>query len=119
MYAKALKIAGKALLLLVILATSIIFLVVIYSAVIYPMQMESLANIGMDRREVLANMEGKKYKLSDTLSLCESGAWYGDCDAANNSKSVEFLILKTGIDMWLVVGFNSEGKVSFVGRGDT
>jgi len=73
----------------------------------------------MDRNEVLANFKGKEYKLSDTLSLCEGDFWYGDCEAAVNSGSIEFLVLKTGIDMWLVVGFNSEGKVSFVGRGDS
>ncbi len=119
MYAKMFKTVGKSLLLLVVLAVSIIFSVIVYSAVIYPMYLESQAKIGMDRKEVLVNLKGKEYKLSDTLSLCESNAWYGDCEAANNSKSVEFLILRTGIDMWLVVGFNNEGKVSFVGRGDT
>lgn len=119
MYAKVLKIVGKSLAFLVISAAVIIFSVIVYAAVIYPMYLESQAKIGMDKNEVLTNLEGKKYLLSDTLSLCESNAWYGDCESANNSKSVEFLILKTGIDTWLVVGFNSAGKVSFVGLGDT
>jgi len=119
MYAKILTIVGKSLAFLVISAVAIVFSVIVYAAVIYPMYMESQAKIGMDKNEVLTNLEGKKYRLTDTLSLCDSNAWYGDCESANNSKSVEFLILKIGIDTWLVVGFNSAGKVSFVDRGDT
>lgn len=119
MYAKILKTVARAFFLLVVLVFAGIFSVIVYSAVIYPMYLESQADIGMDKQEVLANLEGKKYRVSDSLSLCENNAWYGDCEAANESGSVEFLMLKTGIDMWLVVGFDSEGKVSFVGRGDT
>jgi len=116
---KSLEIVGKSLAILGISAVTLIFSVIVYTAVIYPMYMESQAKIGTDKNEVLTNLEGKKYRLSDTLSLCDSSAWNGDCESANNSKSVEFLILKIGIDTWLVVGFNSAGKVSFVGRGDT
>ena len=119
MYAKVLKTVGKSLALLVILAVTVVLSVIVYSAVIYPMYLESQAKIGMDKNEVLANLEGKKYRMSDTFSWCENNAWYGDCEAANNSSSIEYLILKIGIDTWLVVGFDSEGKVSFVGRGDT
>ena len=119
MYAKIFKTIGKTLALLVFLAVFMIFSVLVYSAVIYPMYLESQAKVGMDKKEVLANLNGKNYRISDTLSLCESNAWYGDCESALSSGSVEFIILRTGIDMWLVVGFDSEGKVAFVGRGDT
>ena len=116
---KSLEIVGKSLAILVISAVTIIVLVIVYAAVIYPVYLKSQAEIGMDKNQVLTNLEGKKYRLSDTLTMCESNAWYGDCESANNSKSVEFLILKIGIDTWLVVGFNSADKVSFVGLGDT
>ena len=116
---KILRSVGKALSLLVFLAVSLVLLVIVYSAIVYPMYLESLAKIGTDKNEVLTNLEGKNYNLSDTFSWCEKGVWYGDCDSVANSNSVEFLTLKIGIDNWLVVGFNSEGKVSFVGRGDT
>jgi len=86
---------------------------------LYPMYLESQAKVGMDKEEVLANFEGKKYRLSDTFLWCDSNAWYGDCESLISSNSTEFLILKIGIDSWLVVGFNSVGKASFAGQGDT
>ena len=116
---KILRTVGKALSLLVFLTVLLVLSAIVYSTVVYPMYLESLAKIGTDKSEVLTNLEGKKYKLSDTFSWCEKGVWYGDCDSVANSNSVEFLTLKIGIDTWLVVGFNSAGKVSFVGRGDT
>jgi len=73
----------------------------------------------MNKNEVLREVAGKKYLLEPSLSLCDSNAWLGDCESANNSGSEEFLVLKTGIDTWLVVGFNSKGIVTFVGQGDT
>ena len=114
-----LKTLSRILLLLVTLAIAMVLAVIVYSAVIYPMYLESRAKIGMDRNEVLANFENKHYVLSETLQLCEISAWYGDCEGAMNSGSVEFLTMKIGIDTWLVVGFNSQAKVAFVGRGDT
>lgn len=118
MYLKALKVVGRFLSLLMILAVLMIVFAIGYD-VIRKMHLESQAKIGMEKSEVLTNLEGKNYRLSDTLWMCESDVWYGDCESANNSNSVEFLILKIGIDTWLAVGFNSAGKVSFVGRGDT
>lgn len=96
-----------------------VLLAIVYSAVVHPKYLESLAKIGANRTEVLKNFEGKRYRLSKTFSWCENGAWYGDCVSLANSNSVEFLIVKIGIDTWLVVGFDSGGKVAFVGRGDT
>ena len=119
MFVKVLKTGGKILLQLVALAVFLVFATIIYSAVLYPMYLESQAKIGMDRQEVLSNLEGKDYRLSEELPFCKSDAWLGDCEGARNSDSIEFLRLKMGIDSWLVVGFNREGKVSFVGRGDT
>ena len=75
-----------------------VLLLIVYSAVLHPLYLESLAKIGTDKSEVLANLEGKKYKLSNTFSWCDEGAWYGDCDSVANSNSVEFLVLKIGID---------------------
>jgi len=119
MIIRTLKVTGRLILLSVGLAVAIFLSLVLYSAVIYPMYLKSQAGIGMDRKDVLDNLQGHEYSLSGTLSLCEGNAWHGDCAAATNSNSVEYLTLKTGIDTWLVVGFNSEGKVSFVGLGDT
>ena len=118
MYLTALKVAGRLLSLVMILAALIIVFAIGYD-VVHKAYLESQAEIGLEKSEVLANLEGKNYRISDTLWMCESDVWYGDCESANSSNSVEFLILKIGIDTWLVVGFNSAGKVSFVGRGDT
>ena|SRR5690554_1947420 len=115
MYFKILKLVERLLLILVFFAISLI----LYFAIIYPVYLESLAELGMAKNEVLENFKGKNYQLSETLRLCDQGAWYGDCEKAGKSNSVNFLILKTGIDSWLVVGFNKVGEVSFVGRGDT
>ena len=119
MFLKTLKFVGKSLLYLVVLLTVVVFALVLHSAVIYPMYLESQARIGMDKKEVISNFDGKKYQLSETLPICDSNAWYGDCEGAKNSQSVEYLTVKTGIDTWLVVGFDGAGKVSFVGLGDT
>ena len=119
MYAKIFRTVGRLLLLLVTFGVIIVFSVVVYSAVFYPMYLKSQAEVGMNKAEVLENLKGKKYRFSDTLSICDSGAWYGDCEAASNSGSVEFLIFKIGIDTLLVVGFNAEEEVTFVGLGDT
>ena len=119
MISRMLKVAGKLILLSAGLAVAIFLLLVLYSAVIYPLYLKSQAGIGMDRKDVLDNLQGNEYSLSETLSLCESNAWHGDCAAATSSNSVEYLTLKTGVDTWLVVGFDSNGKVSFVGLGDT
>ena len=115
MFMKLLKLIGNLLALLVLL----VFALILYSAVIYPMYLESQAEMGMDRDEVLGNFEGMDYQLSETLTFCENGAWHGDCGAAGESSSVEWLTLKTGIDTWIVVGFDGAGKVAFVGSGDT
>ena len=119
MYVTALKTAGKLLLILAALAVSLVVAAIIYSAVLYPMYLESQARLGMDRQEVLSNLKDKDYRLSEDLAFCANGAWFGDCEAANDSDSIEFLILKVGIDTWLVVGFNDQDKVSFVDTGDT
>ena len=116
------KLLGTVVKALSIFASTVILLVVfaiVISTVVYPMYLESLAEVGMEKDEVLANFNGKDYRLVDTFLWCDDGAWYGDCEAVANSESVEFLILKIGIDNWLLVGFDSAAKVSFVGRGDT
>ena len=118
MYRKALKAAGRLISLLMVLVVLMVVFAIGYD-VVHKANLESQAEIGMDKSEVLSNLEGENYRLSDTLWMCENDVWYGDCESASNSNSVEFLILKIGFDTWLVVGFNNAGKASFVGRGDT
>ena len=48
MFVKALKTAGKLLLLLVALIVSVMFAAIFHSAVLYPMYLESQAKLGME-----------------------------------------------------------------------
>ena len=80
-------------------------------------QMMDSIETGMTRTEVVAELGEPRLELEE-LGFCEHDDWLGDCEAAQQSGAVHYLVWKYGIDTYLVVGLDKDGRVVFYDIGD-
>ena len=97
-------------------ATLLMVVVVGYSLFQQSRMMDSIET-GMPRAGVVAALGEPRLELEE-LGFCEHDDWLGDCEAARQSGAMRYLVWKYGIDTYLVVGLDKDGRVVFYDIGD-